>query len=244
VVTTTGAILPEERFYDPESSDNYEIGLKSTLADGRIQTTLAAYYIEWEDQIVRAIGETGAVLNTNAGKSTSMGIEFEMQAQLTQHMDLRLGVSYNDAQYDEYFFAILGELGLDPDLEGTTLQYAPDWTANASMGYTLPVFGDWEWVSRLDVDYIDDQSAVQTGQAIVESVTKVNLRTSLRNENWMITLWSYNLTDEGYNASGVFQSDPSTVPDVFFLGEGFSAFNPLVSAGDPRSYGATVRYSF
>ncbi|MBE9539054.1 MAG: TonB-dependent receptor [Proteobacteria bacterium] len=244
VVTTTGAILPEERFYDPETSDNYEIGLKSTFADGRVQTTLAAYYIKWEDQIVRAIGETGAVLNINAGESTSKGIEFEMQAQLSQNWDLGMSVAYNDAQYDDYFFAILGEIGIDPQLKGTTLQYTPEWTGNLSLGYTLPVFGDWEWVSRFDVDYIDDQTAVQSGNAIIESVTKMNLRTSLRNDHWMLTLWSYNLTDEKYTASAAFIRDPSIVPDVFFQGGGFSAFNPLITAGEPLSYGATIQYSF
>ena len=244
VVTVTGSILPEERFYDPETSDNYEIGIKSTFADGRVQTTLAAYYIKWEDQIVRAIGETGAVLNTNVGESTSAGIEFEVQAQLSEHWDLGMGISYNEAEYDDYFFAILGEIGLDPQLKGTTLQYTPDWTANMSLGYTLPVFGDWEWVSRFDVDYIDDQTAVQSGQAIIEGVTKMNLRTSLRNDHWMLTLWSYNLTDEKYTASGVFQRDPATVPNVFFQGGGFSAFNALVTAGEPLSYGATIQYSF
>jgi len=244
VVTATGAILPEERFYDPETSDNYEIGIKSTMADGRVQTTLAAYYIKWEDQIVRAIGETGAVLNINAGESTSKGIEFEMQALLTQHLDLGLGISYNDAQYDDYFFAILGEIGIDPQLKGTTLQYTPEWTGNLSLGYTLPVFGNWEWVSRWDVDYIDDQTAVQSGNAIIEGVTKMNLRTSLRNDHWMLTLWSYNLTDEEYTSSGAFIRDPATVPGVFFEGGGFSAFNPLITAGEPQSYGATIQYSF
>ncbi len=244
VVTTTGQILPEERFYDPETSDNYEIGLKSTFADGRVQTTLAAYYIKWEDQIVRAIGETGAVLNINAGESTSKGIEFEMQALLSEHWDLGLGISYNDAQYDDYFFAILGEIGIDPQLKGTTLQYTPEWTGNMSLSYTLPVFGNWEWVTRLDADYIDDQTAVQSGHAIIEGVTKINLRTSLRNDHWLLTLWSYNLTDEEYTASAAFISDPSTVPDAFFLGEGFSVFNPLVTVGEPLSYGATIQYSF
>ncbi len=167
-----------------------------------------------------------------------------MQAQVTRRLDLGMGISYNDAQYDEYVFAILEEIGANPDLSGKTLQYAPDWTANLSLGYTVPVFGDWEWVSRFDVDYIDDQSAVQTAQAVVEGVTKMNLRTSLRNEQWSLTLWSYNLTDEKYNSSGVFQRDPSIVPDVFFQGKGFAAFNALVSAGDPRSYGATVKYRF
>jgi len=114
VVTITGGVLPEERTYDPESSNNYEIGLKSTWADGRVLTTLAAYYIRWEDQIVRAIGGAGAILNTNAGQTTSKGVEFELMAQLSENWDLRAGLSYNDSTYDEYFFAILPAIGMDP----------------------------------------------------------------------------------------------------------------------------------
>ena len=244
VVTATGAILPDERYYDPEKSDNYEIGIKSEFADSRVLTTLAAYYIEWDDQIVRAIGETGSVLNTNVGQSTSWGAEFELQAQVTERMDLRLGVSYNDSSYDDYFFAILEGLGMDPVLDGNTLQYAPEWTGNISVGYTLPVFGDWDWFSRVDANYIDSQKAVQTGHAEIDSVTLTNLRTGLSNDNWTATLWVYNLTDEKYTVSAAFIRDPTTVPDMVLAGGGFEAFQALASAGDEQSYGMTIKYSF
>ncbi len=244
VVTISGSILPEERFYDPETSDNYEIGIKSDFADGRVRTSLAAYYISWEDQIVRAIGATGAILNTNVGATTSKGLEFELEAQLTEHLDLRMGGAYNDASYDDYFFAILEPLGMNPVLDGQALQYAPEWTGNISLGYNLPVFGNWNWISRWDANYTDEQSAVQTGDAVIDSVTKMNLRTGLSNGSWSVTAWVYNLTDEQYSSNALFAPDPAGIPDVVFLGQGFSAFQPLINAGEPRSYGITAKYSF
>jgi len=244
IVTITGGVLPEERTYDPESSNNYEIGLKSTWAEGRVQTTIAAYYISWKDQIVRAIGGAGAILNVNAGKSTSKGIEFEMMAQLSENWDLRAGLSYNDATYDEYFFAILGAIGMNPVLDGNELQYTPDWTGNVSLGYTLPMSNNWEWFNRLDYSYADTQTIVQTANAYVGSASRLNFRTGFGNDKWTVTLWAYNLTEPNTAATGVFTGNPSRLPDLFIFGtrQGFPAFSPLVTSPDRASYGVTVKY--
>jgi len=245
VVEVVGKILPHERSYDPESSNNYEIGLKSTWADGRVLTTLAAYYIRWEDQIVRAIGEGGALLNTNAGQTTSKGFEAEMMAQLSANWDLRAGLSYNDSKYDEYTLAILAAIGQDPVLDGAPLQYAPDWTGNVSLGYTLPMSSGWDWFNRLDASYIDKQTIVQTGDPWVGSASRVNLRTGFGNENWTVTAWVYNIFEPNTATTGVFTGDPSRNPEAFVLGtSGFELFSPLVTSPDRRSYGVTVKYRF
>lgn len=245
VVEVVGKILPHERSYDPESSNNYEIGLKSTWADGRVLTTLAAYFIRWEDQIVRAIGEGGALLNTNAGQTTSKGFEAEMMAQLSANWDLRAGLSYNDSKYDEYTLAILGAIGQDPVLDGTELQYAPDWTGNVSLGYTLPMSSGWDWFNRLDASYIDKQTIVQTGDPWVGSASRVNFRTGFGNENWTVTAWVYNIFEPNTATTGVFTGDPSRNPEAFVLGtSGFELFSALVTSPDRRSYGVTVKYRF
>jgi len=245
-VTITGNVLPDERTYDPESSNNYEIGLKSTWADGRVMTTLAAYYIRWDDQIVRAIGGAGALLNVNAGQTTSKGIEFELMAQLSENWDLRGGFSYNDSKYDDYFFAILGAIGMDPVLDGAELQYTPDLTANISLGYTFPMSNGWEWFNRLDASYTDSQTIVQTGNAWVGSAERLNFRTGFSNDNWVLTLWAYNLTEPNTASTGVFTGNPSRLPDLFIFGtrQGFPAFSPLVTSPDRLSFGVTAKYRF
>jgi len=246
VVTITGNVLPDERTYDPEKSNNYEVGLKSTWADGRMQTTLAAYYIDWTDQIVRAIGAAGAILNTNAGESSSKGVEFEFMSQITEHIDLRAGVSYNDATYEDYFFAILPAIGLDPVLDGNPLQYTPKWTGNISLGMSQPLNNGWEFFTRFDANYIDSQTIVQTAHARVPSTSRVNVRGGWRNENWSVTLWAENLLEPNDASIGVFTGNPSRLPDLFIFGtrQGFPAFSPLVTSPDRMRYGLTVKYSF
>ena len=133
---------------------------------------------------------------------------------------------------------------MDPVLDGNTLQYAPQWTWNGSLAYTRPVAGGWDWFSRLDASYTDEQYAVQTNDAVIDSFTVVNLRTGFSDEHWTVTLWAYNLADETYNASAVFTTDPASLANAITGGPGFSAFQGLTTAGDPRSYGVTARYSF
>ncbi len=246
IVTVTGNVLPEERSYGPESSDNFEVGLKSTFADGRVQTTFAAYYIKWKDQIVRAVGGAGALLNVNAGKTRSKGFEFELMAQLSERWDLRGGLSYNDSKYDDYFFATLAAIGMDPVLDGNTLQYSPDWTGNISLGYTLPISSGWDWFNRLDANYLDEQTIVQTATAYVGSTSRVNFRTGFSNDNWTFTLWAYNLFEPNTASIGVFTGNPSRLPDLFIFGarQGFPAFSPLVTSPDRASYGVTAKYRF
>jgi len=245
IVTATGAILPDERSYEPENSDNFEVGLKSTWADGRIVSTLAGYYVKWEDQIVRAIGQTGALLNENAGETTSKGVEFDVMALLTDRLDVRVGGAYNKSEYDQYFFAILDSIGLDPVLDGNTLQYAPEWTFNFSANYSWPLTGDWNWVSRLDWDYLDEQTIVQTNDALTASSSRLNLRTGFESGNWAITAWVQNLLDDDEALTGVFTFDPGQVPRLFTgQGSGISAFNALLSAPELRTYGLTVKYTF
>ncbi len=246
VVTLSGNVLPDERTYEPESSNNYEVGLKSTFADGRILTTLAVYYIRWEDQIVRAIGGAGALLNANAGQTTSKGMEFELMAQLSQNWDLRAGLSYNDSKYDEYLLLILGAIGQNPVLDGTDLQYTPDWTGNVSLGYTLPMSSGWDWFNRLDASYTDKQSIVQTADPYVDAASRVNFRTGFGNDKWTATLWVYNIFEPNTPTTGVFIPNTSVLPDLFVFGkrDGFSLFQPLVTSPDRRSYGVTVKYRF
>jgi iron complex outermembrane receptor protein len=50
IPTGSNGIPTVEDFLDREKLDSYEIGWKQTWADGRLQTAMAFYYMEWENQ--------------------------------------------------------------------------------------------------------------------------------------------------------------------------------------------------
>lgn len=247
VVTISGAILDEERTYDSESSMNYEVGYKNTYADGRVNFTAALFAIKWEDQIVRALGATNAVLNVNAGETSSNGVELEVNARPTDNLTVRLGYAYIDATYDKYTFGALAGLGIDPVLDGTQLQYVSENQANLSLQYRGgQVFGGFEWFSRFDVSYQSEQSITQNADAKVPSRTIGNFRIGIENESWRVHLWSNNVFDDDASLSGVFVPAPAAQADVFVFGTrpGFPVFQGVINAPNPRTYGVSVFYDF
>ena len=248
---TGSGILPSERTYDTEESWTYEGGFKSTLADGRMTLNGAVYHIEWTDQIVRALGATFAVLNTNAGETSITGLELEMKAKLAEGLDFSAGYAYTDSAYDTYTFGILAVLGLDPVLDGKPLQWVSENQFNASLQYQVPVFGDWDWMTRGDFSYYSEQSTVQTADAFIGDTTLFNLRSGVENDTLSVSLWAKNLFEEDTAVTGVFIPNRATnfdtansviTPTLPVLG--LQAFNGLVTSRDPRTIGITLRKKF
>ncbi len=250
VVTVAGAILPEERTYDSESAWNYEIGAKTTWADGRLVLNGAAFYIDWTDQIVRAIGASGALLNINAGQSTVQGLELEVRARPVDGLTLDAGLAYTDSSYDDYTFGTLALIGVDPVLDGTRLQYVSEWQGFISGEYKYPVSATLDWVSRADLTLQSDQSAVQTADAYVGDATNLNLRTGFDWDRYSVRLWVKNVTDEDAALVGTFVPNPSRRLD-FVRGaigagplDGLELFGGVVTARQPRTWGITASVKF
>ncbi|TAN07537.1 MAG: TonB-dependent receptor [Rhodanobacteraceae bacterium] len=243
--TTNGAIAPNERAYKSERSLNYELGTKLSLLDGNMLLDMDVYRINWHDQIVRTIGSLGAILNTNAGATVSKGVEANLQYAPSQRWQFRAGLAYNHSNYQKYLFPIASIIGMDPDLAGVPLQYAPRWIYTASVIHSQPLANGWLWTTRLDGRYRSSMVAVQTGSAIIPSTTVFNLNSSLEMGRVQVSLWVDNLLNKKSVPSALFAGDPATTFDfATHQRPGLSLFQPLVLAPVLRTYGIDVRYRF
>ena len=243
--TSNGAIAPDERSYNSERSTNYELGAKFSMLDGRMLLDMDVYRINWRDQIVRTVGSMGALLNTNAGQTTSKGVEANLQYEVNRNWSFKLGGTYNDAKYDEYIFPILALLGGNPDLSGVRLQYAPRYTANMSVVNTQPLGNGWTWTTRLDGHYRAEMAAIQTATATIPSAALFNLNTSFDTGPLRVSLWIDNVFNNKDAPGAVFTGDPATTFQ-FATGQraGMQLFQALVNAPNLRTYGVDVRYQF
>lgn len=250
VVTTTGAILDSERSYKPENSWNYELGVKTTLLDGALTFNADVFLIKWRNQIVRALGQTLAVLNANAGRTTSKGIEVEARLRPMKGLEIGGGLAVTDAKYDQYTFGALTQLGLNPVLDGRELQYVSDFTANGSIQYSYPLSTRLELFGRADASYQSGQSAVQPANSYIGSATIVNLRAGFNTGPFEVRGFVENVTDEDSSPSAVYLPSASARFD-FVRGAvragpatGFQAFGGAVQSRRPRTYGVSVGYKF
>jgi len=68
----------EARTFDAEVSTNYEVGFKSTLADGRLIANGSLYFIDYEDQQFFAFFDAFTSAIVNADATDIYGVEFEL----------------------------------------------------------------------------------------------------------------------------------------------------------------------
>jgi iron complex outermembrane receptor protein len=235
-------VTAAERLYDAETSWNYELGAKASIANGRVYLNAALFRIEWEDQIVRALGSLGATLNANAGATTSQGFEIEMLARPIQGLNLTAGYTFTDATFDEYFYPSLQlSFGLDPVLDGKALQYVSRHMFTGSAQYQASLTGDWDWFVRGDLAYRSRQFGSTTNQFWVASQTKVNLAVGFENDSWGIEFWARNLLDDDTPGMSIQQRNrrSAALPPA-----GQGVFQALGFAPEPRNAGFTVRYRY
>ena len=96
--------------YDEEESENFEVGGKFRLLDGRVFASLTYFdtklFNQQLTQNIVGLNAAGAVIANsyieNVGKTNSSGIELEVTARLTERLDLSLGGAYVDAKIKEY----------------------------------------------------------------------------------------------------------------------------------------------
>ncbi|MEE4277466.1 MAG: TonB-dependent receptor [Halieaceae bacterium] len=217
--------------FDPETLWNYELGLKSTLFDGRAQANIAVFYMDWDDIQVSADNPATPVFDpiiANAGAAHSSGVEVEFLAQPIDALTIGLNVALLEAEYDG---------GALPD--GTPLAdipRAPDYTANFSMEYRAPLGSSIDWFvggeilsrgeSYLTIDNQED------GRVDAYELYNARLGLEASDGRWRVSLWGRNIGDE------VVRERLFDLANNDIIGQKFIILN------DPETYGVSVRWGF
>jgi len=104
--------------YQPDFLTSYEIGMKTTLMDGRMRLNAAFFTQEWDDFQLSKIDTSVSVLTLtdNVGKAESDGFEFDGSFLIADSWDMNFGLSYIDSTLSEgYWLRAADEVaGLPP----------------------------------------------------------------------------------------------------------------------------------
>ena len=210
--------------YGPESLWNYELGAKTRWLDGLMTVNMAAYYIDWNDVIINAFtGDPLFGFSVNGGAAHSVGVELEVDAQVTDRLNFRLAGNYTNSEIDETF-----DVGstLLTAAAGAKLPLVPNFKINAAAQYVYPLSTHLDLKTRVDVAYIDDSYSDIANTPLLEndSYVSLNARMGLEHDNWTLYLFGNNLAD----ARG----------EMITTSTGESA---LIT---PRTYGVGLRLSY
>jgi iron complex outermembrane recepter protein len=252
--------------FDEETVVTYELGTKTELFDDRVILNGAVFLSDYDDlQIDQFLaGSAGAASTTvNAGKAHIWGIELEAFAQITDYLSGYVNYGWLDMEYDEFKILDLaangGACAGAPPLPNTCFPdvsdearfgYRPDQTLAAGLAFESDPLGSAGIVfgSRVDAIYADDlwwhvidnspngapitpfnEDIKENGYTLFNASISLSEIPVGNEARLKFTLWGRNLLDEEYKRSG-----------IDFGGLGFAG----VVYGEPRTYGATMTFSY
>jgi outer membrane receptor protein involved in Fe transport len=190
--------------YQPDFVTNYEIGWKTEWADGSLRFNGAAYVVDWDNFQYGFLNFTISNLTIirNAGNARTKGVEFEMNWAATEALLLTFAGSYNDSktQSDFWIDEEMAGTGAPPDSPaGTPMPYVPEIQYSVIGRYSfdlasMPWFAQAAWSWR-DGSW-NDLEVTNERRRYMDSFGVLNLSTGIERDNWSVTLYANNVTDE------------------------------------------------
>lgn len=95
----------DEAEFEAERLDVWELGLKSTLFDGRVRLNGSVFFQDFKDKQIslqKVIGNTTGIVTQNIGGSEIRGLEIDASWQASEHWLLRFGYTYLDSEFTDY----------------------------------------------------------------------------------------------------------------------------------------------
>jgi iron complex outermembrane recepter protein len=183
--------------YDADFLESYELGMKSTMMDGRWRLNGAIYFMDWDDIQIGFFNPDISLLGLvdNVGAAESKGVELDTTFLATENLSLNFSYAYNSAELKEDYFS---RPGPSPDAtSGQDLPFTPDNKFTAGARYSFDLFS---LPSALSVNYSytdemwNDVFISQREKMGSYGLLNANLR--IEGDGWHASLLAENLTDE------------------------------------------------
>jgi len=225
-----GIFPVEDTSFPGEFVDSYELGIKTTWADGNLLLDAAVFESDYSNfQLNSFLGTSYVVRSVQHLDTHGLDLDLLWQTGITG-LTVQGGATYLHAKYGD-------ELLPDADLAllpGSTPSFAPEWQASASVAYQWNMgsrlMGRFSLGGKYTSDYNTGSNLAPSKQQ--DSYTTMDARFTIgaQDKGWSIELWGRNLTDETYTQVG-FDAPLQTGSTNAFLGA-------------PRTYGVTGRLNF
>jgi iron complex outermembrane receptor protein len=188
--------------FDEQIADTLEIGWKGQFADGRVNTSLAYYDTDLSGAYYFIFLVASSTQNLGSLDEVEYsGIEFEVNAALTDTLSLNLGIAVMDSE-------ITADAQI-PHVVGQEVPLVSDYTLNLGLNYTKPLQNGLEFVVRGDLSSIGDTywgpgdpaafGPLPWNQTVRDPVNLLDARIGVQADDWSVTVWAKNLLDEEYN---------------------------------------------
>ena len=217
--------------FDPEYSNNYEIGYKSFLLNKKLSIGASAFLIQWKDLQFYNLVAPFTYARENVGDAQSMGLELEISALPVKGLQLDGSFGINPTEYKGFD---LKRVNFGTGVETTTaiggnkLSNAPSHTVFLGAQYDYAINNKLKAVIRWEIRNLGNQYTDIQNQIEQPSYTLLNSRIGFTYNKYSLFVWGQNLTNERYLAYGN--------PD--------SSFGRQSRIAQPRTFGLTLSAKF
>ena len=217
-------VAADTQAYTPDTTDNYELGIKGFLFDRQLYVQASAYQIDWKNvqtyyaqQLPDPYGlGIDFPLNgtTNAGDARSRGFEFSARYRVNDNWQLSYSAATTQAEWtstkERCTYAANNRPGDKGDPNGPDcrtweaggkLNGAPKWKHNFGIRFNTQLGDDYTLSSSLSGRYTAQigndrtDSASETPPLTYAAYTLFNANVGLYKGDWSVSLWAQNLTD-------------------------------------------------
>ncbi len=196
VPSTQGAALKAE------TSDSYEIGLKTKTLEDRLLLNVALFDTTFDNYQANFPNlVNGAVVTNlvNAGTVSSRGFEADFTVKPTQALTLSGNLAATDAKIDHALIT-----PKNWPINGEPLPFTPKWKSNLRGEYRIPVTEDYEidlgtdyrWQSKVQYDLSESPDTIQKAYGIWDADLSLNNLPGA----WRVSVLAKNLLNKNYSS--------------------------------------------
>jgi len=199
-----GATGPNQRAYNPEKSDNYEIGSKNTFAESKLRVNVTGFLLQQRDQQVGTSTDGINYLMLNVGKMNNFGIETEVTVIPFKNFVVEWNAASSHAVYarlDLYDYNSSGTI----NYKGNHPINNPQLSSMLAAQYNLLISKnnqnvsafarlEYRYIGKCYLDFVNAKS--QNGYGLV------NARAGITARNFEVAAWGRNINDARYISWG------------------------------------------
>ena len=222
--------------FNPETNNSYELGLKTTVWDGRARLNYTGFYYDYKDFFSTATG-TGGNFIVFTSDAKFYGAEFEATVRATDALDIFAAAGWEKGAYKHFNSVVFGtSIGQVP-------QRMPKFTSKLGGTYKWALGPDSSLRFTADYQHLDDHYTNLQNSELARSgdvnVVNASLAYEMAHGRYTVTLACRNCFDDRYisqslDFSGIAPSQSKFDPSVP------GAFNGLnfltVYTGPPREW--------
>ena len=212
----TAQVLPPA--YQADFLENFEIGIKSTLADGQVRLNATYFNMDWKDYQVELVDPANLQCNalnalpaplcgqpwqksvSNIGNANSTGVEVDLTAVVSDNFEFGLNALSVKAETEEEIVATVvvpkgQRLPNTPEFKGTIwgeFNWPTQWLGSENAYFRASYSHTGDSLNQLE----PLEASSRNPLVIQDSYNVLDLKVGLQSDTWDASLFINNATDE------------------------------------------------